>query len=173
MGRECTHCGHINSNMRQAICPRCVQPYGRDSTATPGPAAAVATAAASGAARIGRSLGLLALIAVGAVGAVLMIDSLAPANRSGLSQAELEAQGRDRVKWAAAATQAAAEPINRAIEAQQVLVGMTADQARLAWGEPYRINATTTALGTSEQWVYQRGHLYLDAGIVRSVQTSR
>lgn len=31
------------------------------------------------------------------------------------------------------------------------------------WGEPSRVNSTTSAMGTTQQWVYRyRGHLYFD-----------
>jgi hypothetical protein len=41
------------------------------------------------------------------------------------------------------------------------------------WGKPVRINETTTAAHSYEQWVYGGGYLYLTDGVVTSIQTSR
>lgn len=51
-------------------------------------------------------------------------------------------------------------------------IGMTADEVRNStWGSPSKINATTTAKGTHEQWVYSTSrYIYLDNGIVTSIQ---
>lgn len=57
----------------------------------------------------------------------------------------------------------------------KIMVGMTAAHVRRAWGEPTKINVTLSASGRTEQWVY-RGrnyrddYVYLDNGVVRSVQ---
>lgn len=53
-----------------------------------------------------------------------------------------------------------------------VRIGMTAEQVRAScWGKPRYVNRTTTARGTSEQWVYGGGnYVYLDNGIVTTVQ---
>lgn len=53
-------------------------------------------------------------------------------------------------------------------------VGMNAAAIRKScWGRPLRVNTTLTARGTHEQWVYAGGYLYLDDGVVTSIQTSR
>jgi hypothetical protein len=63
-------------------------------------------------------------------------------------------------------------------------VGMTAYQVRCetSWGSPNRVNTTTTAAGTTEQWVYTgglnrssylpqaRGYLYFRGGILFAIQ---
>jgi hypothetical protein len=50
-------------------------------------------------------------------------------------------------------------------------IGMTAKQARLAWGDPDDINITVTAAGRHEQWVYgSSSYLYVDNGIVTGIQ---
>jgi hypothetical protein len=41
------------------------------------------------------------------------------------------------------------------------------------WGKPKTINQTITARGRHEQWVYNGGYLYLENGVVTSIQTSR
>lgn len=54
-----------------------------------------------------------------------------------------------------------------------VLVGMTADQVLAAWGKPTDVNRTTTAVGSSEQWVYgdlDASYVYLDNGVVTTIQ---
>ena len=58
----------------------------------------------------------------------------------------------------------------------KVRVGMTADQCRMAWGEPDRISRTVTAHKTHEQWVYPSGNrLYFDDKVLKSIHktTSR
>lgn len=61
-------------------------------------------------------------------------------------------------------------PSNRA----GVVIGMTADKILQSnWGKPQRINETITARGKREQWVYGSGYLYLEDGILTSIQTSR
>lgn len=57
------------------------------------------------------------------------------------------------------------------IQHRRAKVGMKEKQALLAWGLPKRVNRTTTARGSSEQWVYESGsYLYLDNGIVSAIQ---
>ena len=71
----------------------------------------------------------------------------------------------DKKKAAAAATEC-----NRK---GGVSVGMTASQVfSSCWGKPRRVNTTITARGKHEQWVYGGGYLYLDDGVVTSIQTS-
>lgn len=55
-----------------------------------------------------------------------------------------------------------------------VRLGMTGEQVvRSSWGKPRSINTTLTARGKHEQWVYGgRQYVYLDDGIVTSVQTN-
>ncbi|MDB6078303.1 MAG: hypothetical protein JWO82_2050 [Akkermansiaceae bacterium] len=40
------------------------------------------------------------------------------------------------------------------INAGKVSIGMTKDEARMAWGSPDDINTTTISAGSSEQWCY-------------------
>jgi len=55
-----------------------------------------------------------------------------------------------------------------------VSIGMTAEQIRKSsWGKPKSINETITAGGKHEQWVYGGGYLYLENGVLTSIQTSR
>jgi len=46
-----------------------------------------------------------------------------------------------------------------AIENNQVVTGMTAEQVRLSWGEPEKINKPASVSATSEQWVYDGGRI--------------
>jgi hypothetical protein len=59
-------------------------------------------------------------------------------------------------------------------EAQKPLpyIGMTRSELENSrWGKPTDINKTTTALGTSEQWVYSDyRYVYLENGIVTAIQ---
>jgi hypothetical protein len=63
------------------------------------------------------------------------------------------------------------EDVLQAIKIRRILIGMTADQVVLSWGEPEKKNQTTTASGTSEQWIYPEGQFaYLDNGILTAMQ---
>ncbi|MBU3173594.1 hypothetical protein [Clostridium estertheticum] len=57
-------------------------------------------------------------------------------------------------------------------ELQEPTIGMTKDKVRKgAWGEPKKINRTTTADGTTEQWVYDGKYLYFDVnGLLTDIQ---
>lgn len=57
---------------------------------------------------------------------------------------------------------------------RQVQIGMTAEQVRLSWGRPERVNTTTLRGYEQEQWVYGIDHyLYFRDGQLESMQTSR
>src|SRR5699024_10110423 len=51
-------------------------------------------------------------------------------------------------------------------------IGMTDKEVRLSsWGEPKKVNTTTTQFGVSEQWVYSMDrYIYLEDGIVLTIQ---
>ncbi len=57
-------------------------------------------------------------------------------------------------------------------EKPEPAIGMTANEIlNSKWGEPKSKNKTTTAYGTSEQWVYSNyRYIYLDDGIVTAIQ---
>lgn len=54
-------------------------------------------------------------------------------------------------------------------------IGMTEQEVRNStWGNPIRINTTTTAYGTSQQWVYSNyKYIYFENGIVTAIQDTR
>jgi hypothetical protein len=59
---------------------------------------------------------------------------------------------------------------------KQVYIGMNAEQAKAAWGKPYKINETTGTYGTHQQWVmheYGNTYLYFQNGILTSIQQSK
>jgi len=57
------------------------------------------------------------------------------------------------------------------IQQREVQVGMSEDEATLAWGPPQGKNNTTTAAGRSEQWVYPANqYLYFDNEVLASFQ---
>jgi len=70
----------------------------------------------------------------------------------------------------------AAHKLRQASERGEVLVGMTADQVRQAWGRPDRKNLSDYAHGQRDQWVYYRqnrtDYVYLEDGRVSSVSAS-
>lgn len=60
------------------------------------------------------------------------------------------------------------------IDAKEVMIGMTENQVLLAWGKPPTVNVTTSSSHQHEQWVYGSGsYIYLDDGVVRTMQNSR
>jgi hypothetical protein len=64
--------------------------------------------------------------------------------------------------------------IETAVLDKQVLVGMTTEQAAMAWGRPLKINETISASGKAEEWVYPKGaRLHFVNGELRVIQTSR
>lgn len=94
----------------------------------------------------------------------------APASEPVLSRIEAEAMRQIKTETTKA------EAKERARKRQSgVHIGMTADEVLASsWGKPERINQTTTALGTREQWVYGNGnYLYLEGSVLKSIQTSR
>jgi hypothetical protein len=47
------------------------------------------------------------------------------------------------------------------IGSKKVIIGMTAEQVRTAWGKPYKINSTITGSSRHEQWVmHENGNTY-------------
>ena len=62
--------------------------------------------------------------------------------------------------------------INFPQKLKQPSIGMTKSEAENStWGRPNKINKTTTAYGTHEQWVYGNGkYLYFDNGKLTSIQ---
>jgi hypothetical protein len=60
------------------------------------------------------------------------------------------------------------------IAKRQTIVGMTAEQVRLAWGKPDHVNSTITGNHRSEQWVYgSNQYVYFEDGIMTSLQQSK
>jgi hypothetical protein len=55
-----------------------------------------------------------------------------------------------------------------------VRIGMTRAQVYAScWGQPSRVNTTSTARGDHEQLVYGGNYLYLDNGVLTSIQTTQ
>lgn len=52
-----------------------------------------------------------------------------------------------------------------------VSIGMSKDDVLASsWGKPRKINTTTTARGSREQWVYDGGYLYFDGDTLTTIQ---
>lgn len=60
--------------------------------------------------------------------------------------------------------------MNRAVNSGLVIVGMNKQQAIAAWGRPSKTNVDESASGVSEQWVYDRGYIYFDDGVLTHIQ---
>jgi hypothetical protein len=62
-------------------------------------------------------------------------------------------------------------PVKKELMKGKVWVGMTKDQAILAWGNPDTVNTTETSSGKKYQLVFIGGrYLYVENGIVTSIQ---
>lgn len=90
-------------------------------------------------------------------GTVVAQDGLRPGERAMLEQARYRSEA----------------------ERHNVVVGMPEEYVRQAWGPPAKVNQSSDALGTFEQWVYERtstrgkyegsAYIHLRNGIVVSV----
>lgn len=71
-----------------------------------------------------------------------------------------------QVERAAEMRREAAEKRKRGVH-----IGMTREEALASsWGRPRKVNTTTTASTTREQWVYDGGYLYFTDGILTTIQ---
>lgn len=62
-------------------------------------------------------------------------------------------------------------PTNGRLIAQgKVKIGFTKQMCIDAWGEPRKVNTTTTRYGKREQWVYYDSYLYFENGKLTSIQ---
>lgn len=79
---------------------------------------------------------------------------------------------KDVPKLIATADRQEAAAMKRSKRSQGVSIGMSKeDVIASSWGRPQRINKTTNAYGTSEQWVYGNGgYLYFDNDSLVSIQ---
>jgi hypothetical protein len=55
----------------------------------------------------------------------------------------------------------------------QIILRMSAEDARASWGEPKNINRTVSTSGVHEQWVYGNTYVYFEDGVLTSWQESR
>jgi hypothetical protein len=95
-------------------------------------------------------------------------------------QAAAETRPRDldllknpKVRAACAANPGWDMEVCQTIDQGEVSIGMTADQVRLSWGKPNKVNATLTSQNQREQWVYGKQYLYMQNGVLKSMQTPR
>lgn len=62
--------------------------------------------------------------------------------------------------------------MSAAISGGQVVIGMTAEEARRSWGVPTKINTSIGSYGKHEQWVYPgHNYVYIENGVVTGAQT--
>jgi hypothetical protein len=86
---------------------------------------------------------------------------------------DLELLKHPRVRAACAKNPDWDMEVCQTIDQGQVSIGMTADQVRLSWGKPERINATLSSESQREQWIYGKQYLYMRNGLLKSMQTPR
>jgi hypothetical protein len=89
---------------------------------------------------------------------------------------EVQAMRREAEAKRQAAIRARKWPahIEQAVIERRLVIGMTAEQARTAWGKPDGVNETITARGRFEQWIYGRGqYLHFENDILTSIHRSR
>ncbi len=56
-------------------------------------------------------------------------------------------------------------------EKTEPYIGMPENEVgNSTWGYPDKINKTTTSYGTTEQWIYEYGYIYITGGIVTVIQ---
>jgi hypothetical protein len=91
------------------------------------------------------------------------------------ARAEEQAKQEEAERQAAIDNLPGASPrIRMAMINKQILVGMTAEQVKLAWGKPRHVSATSTATSTFETWSYNsETFLQFTDGILQSFTTSR
>ena len=53
---------------------------------------------------------------------------------------------------------------------KKVQIGMTSEMCKVSWGSPEKINRTTTAGKSSEQWVYRNNYLYFENDVLTAIQ---
>jgi hypothetical protein len=64
------------------------------------------------------------------------------------------------------------ERIKKAISAEKIVLGMSAQDTRASWGAPSKVNKTVNMNGVSEQWVYGDTYVYFQNGTLTSWQSS-
>ena len=82
---------------------------------------------------------------------------------------------RERQEWEQARKNYLSQPnlrddIRKTIGDHKIIVGMTAEEVKLSWREPQKINQFGDAGGTSEQWIYGDTYLYFTGSVLMSYQ---
>lgn len=86
---------------------------------------------------------------------------------------EVATKNEELAKRQIAAAQRKEQEADRKLKRSQgVRIGMTKEEVLASsWGRPERVNKTTNAYGTREQWVYGGGnYLYFENGVLTSIQ---
>jgi hypothetical protein len=63
--------------------------------------------------------------------------------------------------------------IEKAIIDNKILLGMTDEQVRMAWGKPETINRSVGSWGIHEQWAYGSTYLYFENELLKNYQERR
>ena len=57
-----------------------------------------------------------------------------------------------------------------AVYEKRIFIGMPATCVLLSWGQPDHVNSTTLGSGSHDQWVYGSSYVYIENGVVTSMQ---
>jgi hypothetical protein len=71
------------------------------------------------------------------------------------------------------AVQTVRDNIAAAIREHQAIIGMSPDEAKKAWGYPQHVNKSNVLGHLSEQWIYDRGYLHFQNGVLIAVEEMR
>jgi hypothetical protein len=189
MQRTCENCGRQNP-ANWGVCGSCARPFPARPQVAPVLAITADKMADSFAAAdaVVRRWGHKVVGALAVVAAIVLLPDWS-GERATEREAERVRVAASKAAAVAAARADAAAQAKKLADAERAIVetlivdkrawvGMTREQAVRSWGVPSHTNNTTTAAGTSEQWVYdtynhRNKYLYLSNGIVTSVQTSQ
>jgi hypothetical protein len=98
------------------------------------------------------------------------LTKLDPSNKAYADGWRKQRAALDKIEKDARTKAAVADRAKRRREG--VSIGMTKEEVLMSqWGRPEKINRSTTARGTTEQWVYGGGYLYFgEDGLLRAIQ---
>lgn len=160
MARVCYAC-RTEVDLQASVCPSCRAELGRvghDGVATKPKSLPSITTIIFGGCGILLLTSFVVGVTIASLGSSSSTVDVAAKNRA-------EVEAREKISSAKEKKE-----LEATIKSHKVFIGMTADDARKSWGKPNHVNRTRNTFGTSEQWVYGSNYLYVENGIVTSLQ---